>query len=188
MLRSKGRGRVAGHLRPAAGPHRRRLHRGEHPPRDQDFHDVRHRRCFDLSSFERESIAWSGTLLLPRASSRNASVERKRARRWPSTACCWPSSPSSASWRSPSSGPRFPRCSPPSLLRSKFLRKGEHSMVRYVTAAKSFIAKCFGRKEEGASLAEYGLLLALIAVVCIVAITLLWTKISTMFATVAASI
>jgi Flp pilus assembly pilin Flp len=37
-------------------------------------------------------------------------------------------------------------------------------------------------------LAEYGLLLALIAVVCIAAITTLGTQISTMFSTVAASL
>jgi pilus assembly protein Flp/PilA len=44
------------------------------------------------------------------------------------------------------------------------------------------------RDEEGASLAEYGLLLALIAVVCIAAITLLGGNISTMFNTVATKI
>ena len=49
------------------------------------------------------------------------------------------------------------------------------------------VKKLFVR-EEGATLAEYGLLLALIAVVCIAAITLLGTKISTMFTTVANSI
>ena len=49
------------------------------------------------------------------------------------------------------------------------------------------VKKLFVR-EEGATLAEYGLLLALIAVVCIAAITLLGTKISTMFTIVANSI
>jgi pilus assembly protein Flp/PilA len=44
------------------------------------------------------------------------------------------------------------------------------------------------RDEDGASLAEYGLLLALIAVVCIAAITLLGTQISTMFTAVSGSI
>jgi pilus assembly protein Flp/PilA len=48
--------------------------------------------------------------------------------------------------------------------------------------------KFFTRKEEGATLAEYGLLLALIAVVCLGAVTLLGSKISTMFATLAGSI
>jgi pilus assembly protein Flp/PilA len=43
----------------------------------------------------------------------------------------------------------------------------------------------FPRDDEGASLAEYGLLLALIAVVCIGAITILGTNISSMFSTLA---
>jgi pilus assembly protein Flp/PilA len=42
--------------------------------------------------------------------------------------------------------------------------------------------------EEGATLAEYGLLLALIAVVCIAAITLVGTTISSMFNTTSTSI
>ncbi len=60
--------------------------------------------------------------------------------------------------------------------------------MKFFTAAKNFAAKYVTRKEEGATLAEYGLLLALIAVVCIAAITLVGSKISTMFSTVAASI
>lgn len=40
-------------------------------------------------------------------------------------------------------------------------------------------------KEEGAALVEYGLLVALIAVVCIAAITLLGTNIRDMFDTLA---
>jgi len=43
----------------------------------------------------------------------------------------------------------------------------------------------FVRDEEGASLVEYGLLLSLVAVVCIAAVTLLGTSISTMLSTVA---
>jgi pilus assembly protein Flp/PilA len=50
------------------------------------------------------------------------------------------------------------------------------------------VAKFVGGKEEGATLAEYGLLLALIAVVCIAAITLLGTSISSMFVSIAGSI
>ena len=46
----------------------------------------------------------------------------------------------------------------------------------------------FRRDEEGASLAEYGLLLALIALVCIAAITTLGTKVSSVFSVIAASI
>jgi pilus assembly protein Flp/PilA len=53
-------------------------------------------------------------------------------------------------------------------------------MNKLINAAARFI-----RDEEGASLAEYGLLLALIAVVCIGAITILGTNISSMFSTLA---
>ena len=60
--------------------------------------------------------------------------------------------------------------------------------MKYLAVAKKFVTKFITRKEEGATLAEYGLLLALIAVVCITAITALGTKISTMFSTVAGSI
>jgi pilus assembly protein Flp/PilA len=57
-------------------------------------------------------------------------------------------------------------------------------MSKFVTAVKKF----FRKGEEGASLAEYGLLLALIAVVCIAAITTLGGRISTMFQTLSTSI
>lgn len=60
--------------------------------------------------------------------------------------------------------------------------------ARYLHAAKKSAVKFFTGKEEGASLAEYGLLLALIAVVCILAITALGTKISSMFEAVQGSI
>jgi pilus assembly protein Flp/PilA len=56
-------------------------------------------------------------------------------------------------------------------------------MTKLHAAAAKFI-----REEEGASLAEYGLLLALIAVVCIAAIALVGTRISSMFSAVAGSI
>jgi len=56
-------------------------------------------------------------------------------------------------------------------------------MTKFIAAAKTFV-----RAEEGATLAEYGLLLALIAVVCLGAITTLGSKISTMFTTVSGSI
>ncbi len=61
-------------------------------------------------------------------------------------------------------------------------------MRTYLAAAKKFVNKYITRKEEGASLAEYGLLLALIAVVCIAAITVLGTKISSMFNALSGSI
>ena len=61
-------------------------------------------------------------------------------------------------------------------------------MKKCLTASKKFVAKYITRKEEGATLAEYGLLLALIAVICIGAITILGTQISAMFSTVAGSV
>ena len=61
-------------------------------------------------------------------------------------------------------------------------------MRTYLAAVKKFVSKYITRKEEGATLAEYGLLLALIAVICIAAITILGTKISQMFSSVAGSI
>lgn len=60
--------------------------------------------------------------------------------------------------------------------------------MKYFTAAKKFVAKFITRTEEGATLAEYGLLLALIAVVCLAAIKALGTQISSMFAALATSI
>jgi pilus assembly protein Flp/PilA len=58
----------------------------------------------------------------------------------------------------------------------------------FLATIKNRIQSGFARHEEGATLAEYGLLLALIAVVCITAIALLGTQISTMFSTVSGSI
>jgi len=54
-------------------------------------------------------------------------------------------------------------------------------MAKPLTAASTK----FARDEEGASLVEYGLLLSLVAVVCIVAISTLGTSISTMFSNLA---
>jgi pilus assembly protein Flp/PilA len=56
-------------------------------------------------------------------------------------------------------------------------------MKNFVAATRRFV-----KGEEGASLAEYGLLLALIAVICVTAITLLGTNVSTMFSQVGASV
>ena len=56
-------------------------------------------------------------------------------------------------------------------------------MTKLMTAAQKFV-----KAEEGATLAEYGLLLALIAVICIGAIALLGTQISSMFSTTANSV
>ena len=60
--------------------------------------------------------------------------------------------------------------------------------MRTYLMIKKFVAKYITRKEEGATLAEYGLLLALIAVVCIAAIAALGSRISTMFSTLSTSI
>jgi pilus assembly protein Flp/PilA len=56
-------------------------------------------------------------------------------------------------------------------------------MTKLRAAAAKFV-----RDEEGASLAEYGLLLALIAVVCIAGMTALGTKINSMFSALATAI
>lgn len=56
-------------------------------------------------------------------------------------------------------------------------------MTKLLAASSKFV-----RDEEGASMAEYGLLLALIAVLCVAAITTLGTKVSTMFNYAASSI
>jgi pilus assembly protein Flp/PilA len=45
----------------------------------------------------------------------------------------------------------------------------------------------FRRDEEGAALAEYALLVALIAVVCVVGVTALGTSVSAVFSTIAAA-
>jgi pilus assembly protein Flp/PilA len=55
-----------------------------------------------------------------------------------------------------------------------------HSMKKLVNG--------FHRNEEGAALAEYGLLVALIAVVCVVAVTALGTQISTAFSQIASAL
>ena len=49
--------------------------------------------------------------------------------------------------------------------------------MKYLIAARKFLRG----QQEGATLAEYALLLALIALVCVAAITALGTQISTMF-------
>jgi pilus assembly protein Flp/PilA len=61
-------------------------------------------------------------------------------------------------------------------------------MRTYLAAVKKFVSKYITRKEEGATLAEYGLLLALIAAVCLIAIKVLGTQISSMFSSLSTSI
>ena len=51
-----------------------------------------------------------------------------------------------------------------------------------------YIRARFGRDERGASLVEYALLVALIAVVCLVAIAFLGRSASTRFSTVGSSV
>jgi pilus assembly protein Flp/PilA len=46
----------------------------------------------------------------------------------------------------------------------------------------------FRRDEQGAALVEYGLLVGLIAVICVVAITLLGGKVSNAFSSIAAAL
>ncbi len=52
-----------------------------------------------------------------------------------------------------------------------------------ITTLKTMI-----RDEEGATMVEYGLLVALIALVAIVGVTLLGTNLNTLFSTVAGSV
>lgn len=47
------------------------------------------------------------------------------------------------------------------------------------------LVKKFRNREEGATMVEYGLMLALIAVVCIVAVGLIGTNLNTMFTNIA---
>ena len=56
-------------------------------------------------------------------------------------------------------------------------------MTKLLAAATKFV-----RDEEGASLVEYGLLLSLLAVVCIAAVSLLGTSISTLLNSLAGKI
>ena len=51
-----------------------------------------------------------------------------------------------------------------------------------------YVRAKFGRSERGASLVEYALLVALIAVVCILAITFLGSRASTKFSDVGSAI
>jgi pilus assembly protein Flp/PilA len=54
-------------------------------------------------------------------------------------------------------------------------------MCKLVAVVKNF----FRRKEEGITMVEYGLMLALIAAVCITAVTLLGKNASSMFNSIA---
>lgn len=54
---------------------------------------------------------------------------------------------------------------------------------------KTFIARIrkFGTQDEGATMVEYGLMVALIAVVCLVAVTALGVSVSGIFDSIAGS-
>jgi pilus assembly protein Flp/PilA len=56
-------------------------------------------------------------------------------------------------------------------------------MARIIAIAKGFV-----RKEEGATMVEYALMVALIAVVCIVTVTLLGTTLSDKFAAITSAL
>jgi pilus assembly protein Flp/PilA len=56
-------------------------------------------------------------------------------------------------------------------------------MAKFVTAAKSIV-----KDEDGATMVEYGLMLALIAIVCIVAVGAIGTSAKQLFNTVAGTL
>jgi pilus assembly protein Flp/PilA len=61
-------------------------------------------------------------------------------------------------------------------------------MTHAYTALATYLRARFGDTERGASLVEYALLVALIAVVCIIAVTFLGNNASSKFNTVGSSI
>ena len=56
-------------------------------------------------------------------------------------------------------------------------------MTKFIAVAKKFV-----RDEQGATMVEYGLMLALIAVICLGAVTTVGTGARTMFNSVSASL
>jgi pilus assembly protein Flp/PilA len=56
-------------------------------------------------------------------------------------------------------------------------------MIKFIAAARKFASD-----EDGATMVEYGLMIALIAVVCIAAVSLLGTKTSSMFSAVSVAV
>ena len=68
-------------------------------------------------------------------------------------------------------------------------RYGEMDLIRYWQEhCAPYLRAKFGNTERGASLVEYALLVALIAVICIVAIAFLGKSASTKFSTVGSSV
>jgi len=60
---------------------------------------------------------------------------------------------------------------------------GKPAMARFLIAVNRF-----GRDEEGASLIEYGLMLALVTIVCIAGMTVLGSKINNFFSSLSTTI
>jgi pilus assembly protein Flp/PilA len=66
---------------------------------------------------------------------------------------------------------------------SRGAENGGKEVIRYMTLIHSFLASLLHR-EEGQGLAEYALILALIAIVAIIALLFLGTQISTILSTI----
>ena len=56
---------------------------------------------------------------------------------------------------------------------------------RYKESGMFTMIDRFRREEEGAALVEYGMLVGLIAVICVIAVTTLGTEVSTAFSNIA---
>ena len=59
---------------------------------------------------------------------------------------------------------------------------------RYKESGMFTMIDRFRREEEGAALVEYGMLVGLIAVICVVAVTTLGTEVSTAFSAIASAL
>jgi pilus assembly protein Flp/PilA len=59
---------------------------------------------------------------------------------------------------------------------------------RYKESGMFTMIDRFRREEEGAALVEYGMLVGLIAVICVVAVTTLGTEVSTAFSNIASNL
>jgi pilus assembly protein Flp/PilA len=61
-------------------------------------------------------------------------------------------------------------------------------MLRYYVYMMNFLARPLYRDDRGATAVEYGLMVALIAAVIVVAVTLLGTKLTSIFNSVSSSV
>jgi pilus assembly protein Flp/PilA len=66
--------------------------------------------------------------------------------------------------------------------------EGAHKMLKYYVSLQTYLTGLLNRDDRGATAVEYGLMVALIAVVIIAAVTLLGTNLSKLFNNVATSI